>query len=137
VNFLRVTARSVTMWLLRALLRRSPSLLIGPTMKATLSFAVVAAAGAAALALAPSAAAVPEDDFLDAIASNGITWEPADTPAVLDTGQAVCTDWTNGVSFSQEVAELVSATGWTLEQAGAFVGAATGAFCPRYMNLIG
>jgi hypothetical protein len=106
-------------------------------MKATLFFAVAAAAGALALTLAPAAAAVPEDDFLDAIASNGITWEPVDTPAVIETGQAVCTDWGNGVGFSQEVAELVSATGWTLEQAGAFVGAATGAFCPRYLNLIG
>jgi hypothetical protein len=106
-------------------------------MKATLSFAVAAAAGVVALTFAPSAAAVPEDDFLDAIASNGITWEPAGTPAVIDTGQAVCTDSGNGIDFSQEVAELVSATGWSLEQAGAFVGAATGAFCPRYMNLIG
>lgn len=106
-------------------------------MKATLPFAVFAAAGAVALALAPSAAAAPEDEFLDAIAVNGITWEPADTPAVIETGQAVCTDWGNGVNFSQEVAELVSATGWSLEQAGAFIGAATGAFCPRYMNLIG
>lgn len=106
-------------------------------MKVTHLFAIAAATGAVALAAAPIAAAAPEQDFLDAIAGEGITWDPANTPAVIDTGYAVCTDWSNGATFSQEVADLVGATDWTLEQAGAFVGAATGAFCPNYMSKIG
>ncbi|WP_422744683.1 DUF732 domain-containing protein [Mycobacterium sp. WMMD1722] len=106
-------------------------------MRVTHVFAIAAAAGAVTLAAAPLAAAAPEDDFLDAIAGEGITWAPSNTPAVIDTGHAVCTDWDNGFTFSQEVAELVGATDWTLEQAGAFIGASTGAFCPQHMNKIG
>jgi hypothetical protein len=106
-------------------------------MRVTHFFAIAAAAGAFSLAAAPVAAATPEDDFLDVIAGEGITWDPSSTPAVIDTGHAVCTDWDNGFTFSQEVAELVQATDWTLEQSGAFIGASTGAFCPQHMDKIG
>jgi len=100
-------------------------------------FAIAAAAGAVSIAAAPLAAAAPEDDFLAAISGEGITWDPNNTQAVIDTGHAVCTDWANGFTFSQEVAELVGATDWSLEQAGAFIGAATGAFCPENAGKIG
>ncbi|MBO0680159.1 DUF732 domain-containing protein [Mycolicibacterium sp. S2-37] len=106
-------------------------------MRVTHLFAIAAAAGVVGLAAAPIAAAAPEQEFLDAIAGEGITWDPNNTSAVIDTGHAVCTDWDNGFTFSQEVAELVTATGWTLEQSGAFIGASTGAFCPQHMNKIG
>ena len=53
------------------------------------------------------------------------------TPQVIETGRAVCQDWDNGASFEQEVADLTSVTDWSDYQAGYFIGAATGAFCPR------
>jgi hypothetical protein len=106
-------------------------------MNVTLACAAAAAIGAVALATAPVAAAGPEDDFLRIIANEGIVWEPADTPAVLDTGHAVCTDWSNGAVFADEVSDLLSVTEWTDYQARVFVGAATGAFCPQFENRIG
>lgn len=106
-------------------------------MNVTLLTAAASMLGAVALATAPAATAAPEDAFLDAIAAEGIVWEPADTPAVIDTGHAVCTDWTNGATFAQELNDLISVTDWTPEQAGVFVGAATGAFCPQFMDRLG
>ncbi len=65
------------------------------------------------------------------IAGGGIDWPPDKTPPqVIETGQAVCQDWDNGATFEQEVADLTSVTDWTDYQAGYFIGAATGAFCP-------
>lgn len=83
------------------------------------------------------AAAGPEEDFLHIIANEGIVWEPVDTPAVVDTGHAVCTDWSNGATFADEVNDLLSVTDWTDYQAGVFIGAATGAFCPQFEYKIG
>jgi hypothetical protein len=105
-------------------------------MHVTLVCAAVATIGAVALAAAPLAAAGPEDDFLHIIANEGIVWEPADTAAVLDTGHAVCTDWSNGATFADEVSDLLSVTDWTDYQARVFIGAATGAFCPQFENKI-
>ena len=99
--------------------------------------AAAVACAAVALATAPFAAAAPSDDFLDLIADDGISWAPEDTPAVIDTGHAVCTDWDNGASFSKEVADLQSVTDWTDGQIGTFIGAATGAFCPEYRYKLG
>lgn len=99
--------------------------------------AAASAIGAVALATAPVAAAGPEEDFLTIIGNEGIVWEPADTSAVLDTGHAVCTDWSNGATFADEVADLISVTDWTDYQAGVFIGAATGAFCPQFEYKIG
>ncbi|WP_193046358.1 DUF732 domain-containing protein [Mycolicibacterium baixiangningiae] len=105
-------------------------------MNVTLVCAAVSAV-ALAMATAPVAAAGPEEDFLTIIANEGIAWEPADAPAVLDTGRAVCTDWTNGATFADEVADLLSVTDWTDYQARVFIGAATSAFCPQFEYKIG
>jgi hypothetical protein len=106
-------------------------------MNVTLVCAAASVIGAVALATAPAAVAGPEEDFLTIIRNEGIVWEPADTPAVLDTGHAVCTDWNNGAAFADEVADLLSVTDWTDQQAAAFIGAATGAFCPQFEYKIG
>ncbi|MDY6999834.1 MAG: DUF732 domain-containing protein [Actinomycetota bacterium] len=104
-------------------------------MKITIA-CLAASFGAAALVGAPAAAADPEDDFLTVISGGGITWPPEKTPQVIETGYAVCQDWANGATFEQEVADLTSVTTWTDYQAGYFVGAATGAFCPEYEYLV-
>ncbi len=101
-------------------------------MKITIACAAAAAFAVASLVSAPAAFATPEDDFLQVIAGGGIDWPPDKTPQVIETGQAVCQDWDNGASFEQEVADLTGVTSWTDYQAGYFIGAATGAFCPEY-----
>ncbi|GJF08238.1 hypothetical protein NGTWS0302_20790 [Mycolicibacterium cyprinidarum] len=101
-------------------------------MKTMIATAAAAAFATAALVGAPAAFADPEGDFLTVISDGGITWPSEKTAQVIETGYAVCQDWEGGASFEQEVADLTSVTGWSDEQAGYFVGAATGAFCPEY-----
>ena len=101
-------------------------------MKTTIACAASAAFAACALFSAPAAFAQPEEDFLTVITNGGITWPADKTPQVIETGRAVCTDWSNGASFEQEVADLTSVTEWSDYQAGYFIGAATGAFCPEF-----
>lgn len=106
-------------------------------MNVTLACAAASAIGAVALTTAPVAAAGPEEDFLRIISDAGIVWEPSDTAAVLDTGHAVCTDWSTGATFADEVADLLRVTAWTDRQAQVFVEAATNAFCPQFEYKIG
>ena len=106
-------------------------------MKITFACAATAAFAAVALVSAPAALADPEGDFLSVISNGGITWESEKTPQVIETGYAVCQDWDNGATFEQEVADLTSVTAWSDYQAGYFIGAATGAFCPEYEYKIG
>ncbi|UXA12823.1 DUF732 domain-containing protein [Mycobacterium sp. SMC-8] len=101
-------------------------------MKITIACAASAALAAVALIGAPAAFADPEGDFLTVIGNGGITWPSDKTQQVIETGYAVCQDWDNGASFEQEVADLTSVTDWSDYQAGYFIGAATGAFCPEY-----
>ncbi|MBX7448130.1 DUF732 domain-containing protein [Mycolicibacterium sp. 3033] len=105
-------------------------------MKITIAFAATAAFATVGLVSAPSALADPEGDFLTVIGKGGITWPSDKTEQVLDTGRAVCQDWENGATFEQEVADLTSVTDWTDYQAGYFVGAATGAFCPEWESKV-
>ncbi|CAN3130851.1 DUF732 domain-containing protein [Mycobacterium sp. smrl_JER01] len=101
-------------------------------MKITIACVASAALAAVALAGAPAALADPEGDFLTVISGGGITWPPDKTAQVIETGYAVCQDWNSGASFEQEVADLTSVTNWSDYQAGYFIGAATGAFCPEF-----
>ena len=105
---------------------------LGTTMKILFACAASAAFAGVALIGAPAALAAPEDDFLTVITNGGITWPSDKTAQVVETGHAVCEDWSNGATFEQEVADLTSVTDWSDYQAGYFVGAATGAFCPEF-----
>jgi hypothetical protein len=105
-------------------------------MKITIAFAAAAAFAAVGLVSAPAAMADPEGDFLSVIGKGGITWPSEKTQQVIDTGRAVCQDWDNGASFEQEVSDLTSVTDWSDYQAGYFIGAATGAFCPEYESKV-
>ena len=106
-------------------------------MKIMFACAATAAFGAVALGGAPVAGADPEGDFLTVISDGGITWPSDKTAQVIETGYAVCQDWAGGITFEQEVADLTSVTSWSDYQAGYFIGAATGAFCPEYEYKIG
>ncbi len=101
-------------------------------MKITIACGAVAAFATMALVGAPAALADPEGDFLTVISGGGITWPPDKTAQVIQTGHAVCQDWDSGATFEKEVADLTSVTDWSDYQAGYFIGAATGAFCPDY-----
>src|SRR5262249_5645926 len=106
------------------------------TMSLIAKFAIPAAAGlfVAAMACAPLAIASPEDDFLPALASEGISL-PGDPDTSLSAGRAVCTDWTNGATLQQESADLAQAAPHLSQnQAAYFIGAATGAFCPEFKS---
>ncbi|UXA17399.1 DUF732 domain-containing protein [Mycobacterium sp. SMC-4] len=106
-------------------------------MKITFACAAATLLAGSALFSAPTALADPEGDFLSVIADYGITWPSDKTAQVIETGYAVCQDWVNGATFEQEVLELAGATGWPNADAGYFIGAATGAFCPEFEYKVG
>ena len=102
-------------------------------------FAVPAVAGlfAAALVSAPAALAGPEDDFLAALASEGISL-PGDPQTSIAAGRGVCADWAAGATLEQEAASIAQAApDMSQTQAAFFIGAATAAFCPEYQSKIG
>jgi hypothetical protein len=105
-------------------------------MKISLAWAATTACAALALVIAPVASADPEGDFLTVISDGGITWPSDKTAQVIETGYAVCQDWASGATFEQEVADLTEVTSWSDYQAGYFIGAATGAFCPEYESKV-
>jgi hypothetical protein len=101
-------------------------------MKLTIAGAATATFAAVALATAPVAAAGPEEDFLSLLSDGGLTWPSGTTQSIIDGGYGVCTDWANGAEFVDEVVDIIDATGWSEYDAGFFVGAATGTFCPEF-----
>jgi Protein of unknown function (DUF732) len=105
-------------------------------MKLSHVVSAAAAVAAVALASAPVASAGPDEDFLQYIAANGITWPAGKDQQVVDTGHAVCADWKNGATFQQEYQDLKDVTGWDDNKIGTFIGAATGAFCPQYKSKV-
>jgi len=91
----------------------------------------------ASLASAPTAIAAPEDDFLAALASEGISL-PGDPQTSLAAGRGVCADWAAGASLEQEANSIAQAApDMTTNQAAYFIGAATAAFCPEYKSKLG
>ncbi|HEX2290427.1 MAG TPA: DUF732 domain-containing protein, partial [Pseudonocardiaceae bacterium] len=91
---------------------------------------VAAGLAAAAFASAPLAAADPESDFLNALESQGVTWDGATPANMVAAGQGVCQDWDSGATFAQEVASLEAHM--SMEDAAFLIGAATAAFCPQH-----
>jgi Protein of unknown function (DUF732) len=103
-------------------------------MKLSIAAPAVAALAAITLVTAPIASAGPEDNFLQVLSENGIKWPQGKDQAVIETGKAVCQDWSNGATFNQEVGDLKGATNWSDYQIGVFIGASTAAFCPQYKS---
>lgn len=87
-------------------------------------FAVVA------IAMAPPAAAGPEADFLDALASGGLSFPPRATSGVISAGHKVCGNISKGDSIEDAIAEAADGLGGNRTLAKVFVNAATSTLCP-------
>jgi hypothetical protein len=101
----------------------------------SLAVSAVAAAGigAAALAGAGAASAVnPDRDFLDDVASIGISYT-SDKDAVFD-GKLVCQRLDQGVDPNDVLADYRTASpDVSVKQAKGFILAAAGAYCPEHL----
>jgi hypothetical protein len=93
---------------------------------ATTVFALVA------VATAPSSAASPDQEFLDALASSGMSVPAKANPQVVNQGHLVCRRFADGNSYSDAVASVAGGLGGNRGLAGAFVRAATTTLCPKY-----
>jgi hypothetical protein len=94
---------------------------------------LAAAAGAFAVIAAPIAHADGADDaFLQTLAKSGITWPNGGDQSMVKVGHAVCTDWKNGFSFDQTLADAKSGLGVDDKTAAQIMGAATGVYCDQY-----
>jgi hypothetical protein len=102
------------------------------TLSGTTALGITGAALLTALVTAPMAAATPEDNFLSVLAAEGISMPSGDPANTIEVGKAVCQDWAAGATLLQETSSISDAAGITPDQAGFFIGAATGAFCPEY-----
>ncbi|MGE2737749.1 DUF732 domain-containing protein [Mycolicibacterium vaccae] len=92
-------------------------------------FGAVAVAGLLALAVAaPAGADDPDDAFLDAIDTKGIPY--SSTTDAIDLATAICAYVSAGQAPDQVAVEIVGPAGWTAEQSGLFVEAATRSYCP-------
>jgi hypothetical protein len=106
-------------------------------MKLRFAAAGMAALLAGALATAPTAAAKPEDVFVQLLSEAGLTWPSGDTPAIIAAGKGVCEDFDAGNSWSQEVQGIDDASGFDHYDADYFAVAAVNAFCPEHAGLYG
>ncbi|MGV0716216.1 DUF732 domain-containing protein [Mycolicibacterium sp. XJ662] len=101
-----------------------------------MKFARAAGVGAAvalfALAAAPLAGADADDEFLDALADNGLSFPPAAVDNVIGGGHSVCQGWSAGDSYSDRVADVAANIGGSQSLARVFVDAATSTLCPEY-----
>jgi hypothetical protein len=95
---------------------------------ATAVFALVA------IAAAPQATATPEDEFLKALASSGISFPAEMTGEVISGGHAVCQGWASGASSADIVSAVTGASGLGASEAGVIVRAATKTLCPKYTS---
>jgi len=89
-----------------------------------------------ALATAPLATASPDDQFLKALAGNGISFPAQMNSQVISGGHQVCKGWASGASSADEISMVAKASGLGNSQASVVVRAATNAFCPNYSSKI-
>lgn len=89
-----------------------------------------------ALATAPLAAASPEDQFLKALADNGISFPASMNSQIISGGHQVCQGWASGASSSDQISRVAKVSGLGSGQASIAVRAATNAFCPNYASKI-
>lgn len=92
--------------------------LIGPPAALMSGLTVVAA---------PSANADATDDaFLQTLTQKGISWPNGSDQAMVNVGHAVCTDWSNGFTFDQTLADAKKGLSLSDASSAQIIGAATG-----------
>jgi|EndMetStandDraft_3_1072993.scaffolds.fasta_scaffold708025_1 hypothetical protein len=87
-----------------------------------------------AIAMAPSAAAGPEADFLADLASGGLSVPANANFRVISAGHSVCSGFSSGDSYKDAIAGVAGAFGGNKSMAGTFVQAAVNSFCPKYAS---
>ena len=85
-----------------------------------------------AVATAPLAAADAEDEFLDALASGGISIPRDRDEKVVAAGHGICREFETGGDYADAVDYVDGALVGNRSLANLFVSAATNAFCPKY-----
>jgi hypothetical protein len=91
-----------------------------------------------AIATAPNAAATPDTDFLDALASGGLSVPPQARLSVINAGHSVCRDFANGNSFREAVSDIASrGLGGSQSLAATFVTTAATSLCPEFTSQLG
>jgi hypothetical protein len=103
-------------------------------MRHAIAGSVATAFALAAIAIAPCAAANPDNDFIDALANSGISYPPHATLGVINGGHTICTNFTKGDSYDDAVAFAVRGLGGNRSLAGTFVNIATSTLCPKYID---
>ena len=90
---------------------------------------IMSAAAGLATALAAPAVADPNDDvFINVIQNEGIPFSSEEN--AINLASAVCDYVAAGQAPEQVAVEISEPAGWTVEQSGFFVGAATQTYCP-------
>jgi hypothetical protein len=91
-----------------------------------------------AIAMPPVAAASPDTEFLDALASNGLSVPPQARSGVINAGHSVCRDFADGDSFKEAVAAIAKmGLGGSQSLAATFVTTATTSLCPEFVGQLG
>ncbi len=92
--------------------------------------------GAFAAIAAPIASADSEDSaYLQTLTEKGISWPNGSDQTMVRIGQAVCTDWSNGMTFEQTLADAKTGLPQLADTSLAkIMGAATGVYCPQYAS---
>jgi Protein of unknown function (DUF732) len=121
-----------TMGLVSALLREIDADEPGGIMRYTIAGWLAVTFALASLAIAPCAAASPDDDFLAELSSSGLSFPPHATLGVINGGHSVCQSFAKGASYKETVADVTRGLGGNQSLAGSFVQAATSTLCPKY-----
>jgi len=85
-----------------------------------------------AIVTAPLSAASPDDDFLDALTANGISYPPQAGISLLSAGHNVCSKLSRGDSYKDVTAYISKGFGGNQGLTGSFITAATSTLCPKY-----
>ena len=90
--------------------------------------AVVAAAAFAGMSAAPALAESKDTVFIGVLQDEGVPFSTADNAIAL--AHAVCEYVAAGQPAEQVAVEISGPAGWSVDQSGFFVGAATQTYCP-------
>jgi len=104
---------------------------------ARLTGPIAAVLGGIAVIAAPIANADPDSTdtvFLQVLSQQGISFPSLSDQTVVNAGKGVCSDWSQGANLAQTLSDVKSALSLSDSNSGFFIGAATQAYCPQYMN---